>query len=149
MAWLRWRYGWDPFRELKDLQERMNRVIAEGYGLPEARVEETGTFPPLNMYRGPDAYTVVAEVPGIALEHIDLTVMGDTLTIKGDRKAPEIAEERYHRQERRFGYFNRLISIPERVGPEGISAVLKDGLLIVTLPKAAEAKPKKISVSTS
>jgi HSP20 family protein len=93
-------------------------------------------------------FVVKAELPRMKEEDIDVSVIGDTLTIKGERKAEsEVEEEDYHCCERSYGSFSRSIAVPPNVDTKKIEASFEDGVLEVSLPKAPEAKPKKIVVS--
>ncbi|RLC62978.1 MAG: Hsp20/alpha crystallin family protein, partial [Chloroflexi bacterium] len=94
-------------------------------------------------------YVIKAEIPGVKDKDIDVSVEGDTLTIKGEKKAEsEVKEENYHRSERYYGSFFRSIPLPSTGDAEKMEASYEDGVLEVSLPKAAEVKPKKIPVST-
>jgi HSP20 family protein len=80
---------------------------------------------------------------------VDLSVEGDSLTLRGERKIPEAGEKvSYHRREREAGVFRRVITLPVKVEADKVRAAMKNGILSVTLPKAAEAKPKQIVVGS-
>jgi HSP20 family protein len=145
MALIQWRETFEPFRELRELQERMSRLFDDrrAYGVEQG----TSTFPPLDIRHDGENVYVTAELPGVALESLDLSITGDALSIKGERKAPEVPEEKFHRRERTFGHFARLVSLPDPVDAERIRATLKDGILRVTLPKSEAAKPRQIKVT--
>jgi HSP20 family protein len=105
-------------------------------------------MPAVDVFEKNDKFIVKAEVPGMKEEDIDVSVVGDTLTIKGERKTEtEVKEEDYYRCERSYGSFYRSIPLPSAVDASKIEASYEDGLLEVTLPKKAEVKPKKIAVS--
>lgn len=149
MALIQWREVADPFAELREFQERIHRLFdARGGGGLFSVERGTSTFPPLDIREDAENVYVVAEVPGVAQDAIDLTITGDTLSIKGERKGPEVAEESYHRRERTYGHFNRLVSLPDRVEADRIRATLKDGILSIVLPKAESAKPRQIKVAS-
>jgi HSP20 family protein len=104
--------------------------------------------PPINLYDSGERYILTAQLPGISPEDVDLSITGETLTIRGDRKRAEgVAEESYRRQERQFGRWTRTVTLPDRVDSAGVSASFANGVLTVTLPKAEEAKPRQISVT--
>ena len=109
---------------------------------------EMGWAPAIEVFEKEDKFVVKAELPGMKEEDIDVSVIGDTMTIKGERKAEsEVKEEDYYCCERSYGSFFRSIALPSTVDAKKIEASFKDGVLEVSLPKAAEVKPKKISVS--
>lgn len=90
-----------------------------------------------------------SELPGIEPGDIDISVEGETLTLRGERKLPETGEGvNYHRREREAGRFRRIVSLPARIDPDGVEAVFKNGVLRIVLPKAAEARPKQVKVKT-
>jgi len=111
-------------------------------------IEERGWAPPIEVFEKEDKFVVKAELPGIKEEDIDVSVVGYTLTVKGERKAEtEVKEEDYYCCERSYGSFSRSIALPSTVDAKKIEASFEDGVLEVSLPKAAEVKPEKISVS--
>jgi HSP20 family protein len=157
MAMERWRPGWGirpwrPFRELEDVERRFDEIFSRP-SLPRLwrrlPVEEIGWAPAIEVFEREDKFMVKAELPGMKEEDIDVSVVGDTLTIKGEKKAEtEAKEENYYCCERSYGSFFRSIALPSTVDAKKIEASYEDGVLEVSLPKAAEVKPKKISVST-
>jgi HSP20 family protein len=146
MSQLQWHVGIDPFHEIRALQERVNRLFEPARGA--FRVERgTSAFPPLDIRRDAENVYVTAEVPGVPLESLDVSITGETLTLKGERKAPEVTDERTHRRERRTGHFSRLVSLPDPVDASRIEATLKDGILRLRLPKAEAAKPRQVRIA--
>ena len=134
------------FAELERLRKEMNRLF-DVYHPVERLPFGTGVFPPVNVYMDHDAVHVTSELPGMDPAEIDISVRGDNLVLKGERKAEsESAAVSHHRRERRSGSFNRVITLPERVDAENVSAEYKDGMLKITLPKQEEVKPKQIVV---
>ncbi|MCG6983100.1 MAG: Hsp20/alpha crystallin family protein [Deltaproteobacteria bacterium] len=153
MAVIRWKpglFGWhrDPFSEMDRLRREMDSIysaLVEGRG----SVPAAGVFPALNMSEDDHNLYVRAELPGVASENIDITTKQNNLIIKGERKiAAEGEKVSYHRKERDAGNFRRIISLPTPVDTNKVTAICKNGVLTVTLPKAAEAKPRQISVKT-
>ncbi len=137
----------DPWREFRELRDRVNHVFQSAYGGGAGVERGTSTFPPLNIYADRESVYVEARLPGVELADLEIAITGDTLSLKGERKRPgEVPDERYHRRERAFGHFNRLVSLNEQVDAERIEATLKDGILRVVLPKKPEAKPRQIQV---
>ena len=104
-------------------------------------------FPAVNVWENEESYAVEAEIPGLTMADLDLTVLGNELTIRGARKSAESGEKKYHRRERGTGEFARVVHLPTDVKAEAVDAQLKNGVLTVMLPKAEAAKPKKINVS--
>jgi HSP20 family protein len=112
--------------------------------------EAAGVFPLVNVTEDHDNYFVRAELPGVKGEHLDLTVIGDSLTISGERMIPSENEgAKYHRRERQAGKFSRILTLPGQVASEKVEASCADGVLTVLLPKPASAKPTEISVKTA
>jgi HSP20 family protein len=156
MVMERWRPGrglirWSPFREMEEMERRINDVFGRPL-LPaiwrRTPVEEMGWTPAIEMFEKDDKFMVKAELPGMKEEDIDVSVVGDTLTIKGERKAEsEVKEEDYYCCERSYGSFTRSITLPSSVDAKNIEASYENGVLEISLPKAAEVKPKKITVS--
>jgi len=131
---------WDPFREMTSFQRTMNELLS---GYPTRRGVD---YPPVQMIEKDDVLTVIAELPGLNKEEVELTVLGNTLTIAGEKKLPTEENVTFIRHERPHGKFRRLIDLPYSVDQEKIGASYKDGVLTITLPKAEEAKPKQIKV---
>lgn len=103
----------------------------------------SGYYPPANIAEDDDAYTVEARVPGLATEDIGVELEGRVLTIKGEHKR-EKAE--YGREERASGKFSRSFTFKHPLKSDAIEAEVKDGILTIRLPKAEEAKPRKIAI---
>ena len=141
---------WDPFREYVTLQDRMNRLFRDPRG-PEGQDEAltTSAFaPPVDVYEDEHNVTLKIEVPGIDEKDIDVRIENNTLTVHGERKIEkEEKEENYRRVERHYGAFTRTFTLPTTVDGEKVSANYDKGVLKVTLPKKAEAKPKQIKVN--
>jgi len=109
---------------------------------------EMGWAPAIEVFEKEDKFVVKAELPGMKEEDIDISVVGDTLTIKGERKAEsEVKEEDYYCCERSFGSFSRSVAVPPNVDAKKIDASFEDGVLEIGLPKAPEVKPKKVTIS--
>ena len=109
--------------------------------------EELGWMPSVEMYEKEDKFVVRTELPGMRKEEFDISVLGNTLTIKGERKAEsEVKDEDYYRCELCYGKFSRSVALPAAVEAKKVEANYENGILEVTLPKAEEAKPKKVEV---
>ena len=128
----------DPLRDLRAWQERLERLAAQ---------HATAWDPPIDVYETDDRYVVTAEVPGISRDLIDLALHEGHLTIRGARPAGDSQTTRhYHQVERGYGSFQRTFAFAEAIDSEAIAADLRDGVLTVTLPKAA-VLPRRIEVS--
>jgi HSP20 family protein len=145
---------WDPFQDLLAIQDEMNQLFGRAIGTPggqgRSQQGQTGQrmwAPALDISERKDAYVVAVEVPGVKADDLDITLEDGLLTIQGERQfTQESSEQQFHRVERRYGSFRRSITLPAQVQAEQIEASFEDGVLQVIVPKAEEAKPKKISV---
>ncbi|MCX6027768.1 MAG: Hsp20/alpha crystallin family protein [Chloroflexi bacterium] len=139
---------WDPFREAVTLREAMDRLFEDSF-IPARRraaeERERGFTLPLDAYVTPDEIIIQANMPGIKPEGVEITIEGDTLTIKGERPAP-IENVNYVLQERAYGKFQRTLNINVAVDADKAEARFENGLLTLTIPKAAAIKPKTIRV---
>ena len=137
---------WDPFQDLLAIQDEMNQVFGrarQGQGQGGGRV----WAPALDISERKDAYVVTVEVPGVNPDDLDITLEDGLLTIQGERQfTQESTEQQFHRVERRYGSFRRSITLPSRVQADSIEASFENGVLQIVVPKAEEAKPKRIQV---
>src|SRR5260370_1761154 len=140
---------WEPFREFSTLQDRMNRLFRETQGSSEDESLTSSSFAPaVDVYEDEHNVTLKIEVPGIDEKDIDVRIENNTLTVHGERKIEkEEKEENYRRVERQYGSFTRTFNLPTTVHSEKVSAHYDKGLLKISLPKKAEAKPKQIKVN--
>jgi HSP20 family protein len=140
----------NPFAALRELQSEMNRLF-DGYGPPldGGTWTRTAAFPALNVWDDGDSLFAEAEIPGVDQNDLEVYAVGNELTIKGSRKPREGKDLAYHRKERGVGEFTRVITLPIDIDADKVQASLANGVLTVTLPKAEEAKPKRITVKTS
>ena len=140
---------WEPFRDLISLREAMDRLFEESFVRPGVgRLVPAGMETlAVDMYETDDAVVVKSAIPGIKAEDLDISITGDTLTIRGETKAEEeVKEENYIRRERRYGSFCRSLAIPVPVVAGKAEAEFENGMLKLTLPKAEEVKPKAIKI---
>jgi HSP20 family protein len=107
---------------------------------------ERGVFPAMNVYDDGESFTVRAELPGVDPKDIDITVTGNTISLRGNREIEDHKDATYHRRERRSGSFRRALALPEQVDATKVQARSHDGILEVLLPRAEQAKMKKITV---
>jgi len=138
---------WDPFREAVTLREAMDRLFEDTW-VPSRRRPAEGERAyrlPLDAYVTPEEIVIVANMPGVKPENVEITLEGDTLTIKGERPAP-MENVDYVLQERPYGLFQRTLNINIPVDSGKAEAKYESGLLILTVPKAEASKPKTIQV---
>lgn len=138
-----WRFGRivDPMTEMQRLQREMNNLFS---GTTDFFAHD---FPAVNVWRGENAVIVTAELPGIDAQKLDISVIGDSLTLSGSRE-PEVLKEgdSYHRQERSCGKFARTLQLPFHVDAAKVEAKYEKGVLRITLPRVEAEKPKKIVI---
>ena len=140
-----WQGGWDQICELQREVGRFFDSIDAFQPLRNVR-----QYPPLNIYDAGDGYILSAQLPGVAAEEVELTITGETLTMRGERKRPEgVKDDSYRRQERLVGRWSRTITLPDRVDSSQVSASFTNGILTVHLPKAENAKPRHIAVNSA
>ncbi len=106
-------------------------------------------YPPLNVWEDEEHLYVEAELPGVKMDDIELLIDGEELHIKGARKAEEVEGANYHRRERGVGGFSRSVHLPFAVDSERVGATLRNGVLLIALPKAPEVKPRRIEVTSA
>lgn len=138
---------WDPFREAVTLREAMDRLFEDSYvpARRQAEQREQVWRLPLDAYITAEEIVIVANMPGVKPENVEITIEGDTLTIKGERPAP-IENVDYALQERTYGKFQRTLNINIPVDANKAEAKFEDGLLTLVVPKAEAVKPKTIQV---
>lgn len=135
---------WANFDRLSGEVDRL--LGAWGGDLPR-HLGLAAAFPPVNVWEDADAFHVEAELPGLTQEQIHIAVTHrNQVTIEGERLGVDAGEGRWHRRERGFGRFQRVFKLPAAVDAEKVEAKLENGLLHLTLPKAEEARPRRISV---
>jgi HSP20 family protein len=133
--------------EMERLQQEMDRLFGN---VNPGHFEIGPTFPPMNIYTNDQAEIVTAEMPGIKPEKIEINVVGETLTISGERENEGgNGKAEYHRQERSYGKFTRSIELLFPVDTDKVDAAFENGILRIHLPRAEADRPKKISVKTA
>jgi HSP20 family protein len=140
---------WDPFREAVSLREAMDRLFEDSFTPAQRRADanERVFRLPLDAYVTADEIIVLANMPGVKPEEVEITIEGDTLTIRGERPRP-LENVDYVMQERPFGKFQRTLNINIPVDANKAEARYDNGLLTLMIPKAEAAKPKVIQVGT-
>jgi len=143
---------WDPFRELEEMSDRLNRMFAR----PATRTNGKETMivadwtPTVDISETDGEYQIKAEIPDVKKEDVKVTLEDGVLTIQGERKQEkEEKGKKYHRVERSYGSFVRSFSLPEFIDEEKVKAEFKDGVLNLHLPKSEKGKPKAIEVKVA
>jgi HSP20 family protein len=142
---------WEPTREMLSLREAMDKLFEESFVGPQWRTlwpaEGTSSLV-MDLFETDDALVVSAPVPGIKPEEVEITITGNTLTIKGETKAEEREEQgNYLRQEVRYGVFQRSMELPVEVQADKAEAIFENGMLKLTMPKSEQVKPKSIKIN--
>ena len=133
--------AWPTFGRLLNLNDELDRLL-------ETPLQAWS--PALDVHEDKDKFSVNLELPGLKREDISVHLEDGCLVISGERKSETVGEDtEIHRQERYYGKFSRVLTLPVAVAPEKVKAAFKDGILTVTLPKAEEAKPKQIDVAVN
>ena len=148
---IRQMWGLRPIGGLPEMERRFEDALGRMLH-PEVwrrrPIEERHWAPPVEMFEKEDKFVIKVELPGMKAEDVDVSVVGDTLTVKGERKSEgEVKEEDYYACERLYGRCSRTIALPATADAEKIEANFEDGVLEITLPKGGEVKAKKIPVS--
>jgi HSP20 family protein len=147
MAIIRWQTPGGPFDELERLRREMDRVFNDFSAGGEPFFSRA--YPAVNITEDTENYYVRGELPGIKSQDLDVSVVEGRLIIRGEQKlATEDKAASYHRREREGGFFRRIIALPVRVAPDKVSATIKNGVFTISLPKAEETKPRKITVKS-
>ncbi|PKN87320.1 MAG: Hsp20/alpha crystallin family protein [Chloroflexi bacterium HGW-Chloroflexi-8] len=142
------RYSSSLWEEMDKLQREMNRMFDSAYTNRSGTVFD---FPAINVWTKPESgQVIIAELPGINPDELDIKVIGESITISGSRNSPEESEDlKYHRQERGYGRFTRSIQLPFPVESERVEANYEKGILKIWLPRAEADKPRKIVVKSN
>jgi len=153
MALIPWRprdSWWNLFRDLEIIQNEMNRLFDSslvGWRDRDAGLLEGAWNPAVDIYDSKDNVMVKADIPGMKKDEIDVSVHGDTLIIKGEKKKEkETKEKDFVRTERYYGSFNRAIRLPSEIQVDKVNASYKNGVLELVLPKKEESKPKQLKI---
>jgi HSP20 family protein len=141
---------WDPWRDMVSLRDAMDRLLSESF-VP-MRGDKAGVAAALSIdvSEQGDDYIVTAPVPGVAPDDVEITVLGDTLRIRGERRETKEQQgegQRWIVREQQYGAFERSVRLPMPVKPEAAKAEFRDGMLSITLPKTEEAKERRIPIN--
>ena len=139
---------WDPFREAVSLRDAMNSLFQDSFVRPGGVPAQSGLSAlPLDVSETENEFVVKASLPGVKPDDVQITVHGDTLTIRGESKVEEEKKgEHWHIRERRSGVFQRSLSLSAPVDSDKAQADFEHGVLTLTLPKSESAKPRQIKV---
>ena len=141
---------WDPFRDVVSLRDAMNSLFQESFVRPggaSAGGAAAAAMLPVDICENEDAFVVKAPLPGVKPEDVQITVHGDTVSLRGDIKAEEDrAGHTWHVRERRTGSFQRSFALSTPIDSDRATAHFEHGVLTLTLPKSAAAKPKQIKI---
>ena len=153
MAMERWRpFGsalrWEPVGHLGEIQAEVNRLFDSFFGRPTSvSMSERMWMPVVDVQETENELIVSCDLPGVRDKDVTVSITGDVLTVKGERKAQnEVADENLHRLERWHGKFERHITLPVPVQADQVKATYRDGVLEIRLPKVEEIKPKEIKI---
>lgn len=142
---------WDPFRDVAELQNRINRMFDESFGRSRDLDDESGPRswrPAVDIYETENGIVIDVELPGVSKEDVAVEVKDDVLTLSGERLAnPGVKEDNYYRRERLYGPFKRSFTLHQNIQPAQIKATLKDGILRLDIPRPLEERPKSITVN--
>jgi HSP20 family protein len=142
---------WEPFREIVALRNRIDQMIENTFARP--RGEWLATIfeePAVDLYENDGRIKLDVPLPGVKPEEVELTVTGNTLTIKGERKSKEeVKKENYYRHETHYGAFTRTVPLPEIADMQQPEATFERGVLTVSFPKLKTVEPKRIEIKTS
>ena len=139
---------WEPVREMMTLRDAMDRLFDDAFTRPLS-VSGVSAMVAIDMYQTDDEVIVKATLPGLIADDVDITVTGETLTLRGEfKQESEEKETNYHIREQRFGSFERSILLPTDVKADKAKADFKDGILTIAMPIAEEVKPRSITIKT-
>ena len=137
---------WEPMREMISLREAMDRLFDDAFTRPLS-ISGVSASPAIDMYQTDDNVVVKAALPGLNSDDVDITVTGETLTLRGEyRQETEQKDANYHIREHRSGSFQRAILLPTDVQANKARADFENGILTITIPIAEEVKPKSITI---
>ena len=140
-------WDWDEDDVYGRFRSAMDRLFADFAGdHPALSGWGTADFPAINLWEDEEALSAEAELPGLKMEDLEVSVQGQELILRGERKEEAAPETSYPRRERFIGPFHRSVPLPADVDPEKIEATLENGILTVRMPKSSAAKPRRIEV---
>jgi HSP20 family protein len=140
---------WEPVREMVSLRDAVNSLFQDSFVPPNrARSDRGAAFAlPLDITEAENDFVVTASLPGIKPEDVQTTILGDTLAIRGESKVEEENGHNWLLRERRFGSFQRSVSLGTPINADKATAQFEHGVLTLTLPKSEQARPKQIKLN--
>jgi len=140
---------WEPLRDMISLRDAVSSLLQESFVRPGGIAGGGAAALPLDVHETENEFVVKASLPGVKPEDVQITVHGDTVTIRGETKAEEEKKgQTWHLRERRSGSFQRSVSLPTPIDSDKASARFDHGVLTLTLPKTEKARPKQIKINT-
>jgi HSP20 family protein len=142
------RWGWadNPLAELNRLSAEMDRMFRR-FGDGEQSAPQVAAYPALDVWQDENSVYVEGELPGLEVADLEIFVTGgNQLSIRGERKPPAVEGGTWHRQERGYGQFSRLLTLPCDVKTDEVEAEFKDGVLTITMPKSESARPRRLAI---
>src|SRR5262245_16153564 len=154
MAIERWRpflatERWEPLRGISEIQGEVNRLFDSFFGRPAPAAAQSGRAwaPFVDMQETKDDLVLTIEVPGVREKDVSVSITGDLLSVKGERRVePEVKDQTWLHVERAYGKFERTIQLPMPVQADKVKAAYRDGVLEIKLPKVEEVKPREIKI---
>jgi HSP20 family protein len=142
---------YDPFREMRSLQDEVNRLFASSFSRGDDNELMRGAWSPsVDIFENKDQIVLEADLPGMRPEDVDISIENNLLTIRGERRFEKKDEgDNFHRVERSYGSFARSFTLPPTVSSENANAEFENGLLRLTLAKREEAKPRRIEIKAT
>ena len=135
----------DPFDAVLNLQQALDAIRDSNW--LESGTSGGGGYPPINVFRKGDDFLIIAEVPGVKKSDLDVQVKGRTIRLSGAKTVGYPEKAALHRRERLAGRFDRAITMPIEINPDGVKAEYRDGILALFLPRSESDKPKSIEVA--
>ena len=142
---------YDPFRELRSLQQDVNRLFSSSFDRSEGSGITSGAWnPSVDIFENKDSIVLEAELPGMTPDDVNISIENNVLTLHGERKFEKKSEgDNFHRVERSYGAFTRSFTLPPTVSSENVEAAFENGMLRLTLAKREEAKPRRIEIKAT
>jgi HSP20 family protein len=138
---------YDPFREMRSLQDEVNRLFASSFNRGDNELMRGAWSPSVDIWENKDQIVLEAELPGMRSDDVNISIENNVLTIHGERKFEKKDEgDNFHRVERSYGSFTRSFTLPPTVSSENANAEFENGVLRLTLAKREEAKPRRIEI---